>query len=816
MLLLGTCQKNNVLSFSVKIGVGNKKTIMLPKWIQTGALVTLIFGFGETFTSHAIEGHGPSQALTTSARQNIVFILTDDLSLNLVQYMPHVLKMQKDGVTFANYFVTDSRCCPSRSSIFTGLFPHDTGVLTNTGDDGGYLVFRNRGHEGATFATALSAAGYRTAMLGKYLNEYNPKVHPAAPGWTTWAVAGYGYDEFNYDLRQDSQVAHHGSKSTDYLTDVLSSLAVRFIKEKPDQPFLIEVATFAPHSPFTPAPRDADAFRGLRAPRTPAFNVDPDANAPKWLREIPPLTEDEMTRIDTNFRKRARSVLAVDKMIGELQAAVAAIGQEKNTFFIFSSDNGLHMGEHRLREGKMTAFDIDIHVPLIVTGPGVPAGLTVDEIVENIDLCPTFTELAGAVAPANVDGHSLVPLLHGQVTEWRSAALIEHHGSQEPSDPDAPDRYSGDPPTYEAIRTRTSLYIEYATGEKEYHNLITDMHELRNTFPSLPAEEKKLLHAVLDAIKNCHDAKTCWAAELAHGANLLVNGSFEEGPSLGDSSLIMLSSGSTDIVGWTVGDNGIDYAGPGTWNISDGVRNIDLDGSKGSNDNGAISQTFATTAGQQYIVNFDLSGNPASFPLIKQVEVSAGANTQVFTYDIGSLNLNSNPLTISYTPETFFFTATGDSSTLTFRSLTYQTGYTSYGSIIDNVVVNELPDLIITRISDIPDHKKRGGKFTIIDVVKNQGTAEAGQFTNGYYLSIDEVKSDDDIEIEGNRNIPSLDPGKSSSKNNGVKPVKVKIPSDAPLGEYYIIVCADSMDQIAESYEANNCMASKKTITVHK
>ncbi|MBI5097820.1 MAG: choice-of-anchor C family protein [Nitrospirae bacterium] len=305
--------------------------------------------------------------------------------------------------------------------------------------------------------------------------------------------------------------------------------------------------------------------------------------------------------------------------------------------------------------------------------------------------------------------------------------------------------------------------------------------------------------------------------EQIHAANLLVNGSFEDGPSLGVSPFIMLPSGSTAIVGWTVGDNGIDYAGLGTWNISDGLHNVDLDGSTGSTDNGSISQTFATITGQQYVVNFDLSGNPASYPLIKQVEVSAGADSQVFSYDIVSLNLNSNPLTISYTSETFLFTATGDSSTLTFRSLTYQTGYTSYGPIIDNVVVNEyLPDLIITRISNIPNHKKSGGKFTIKDVVKNQGTAETGQFTNGYYLSIDEVKSDDDIEIEGNRNIPSLDPGKSSSKNNGIKPVKVKIPSNTSLGTYYVIVCADNTNVIAESDETNNCLASKKTITVHK
>jgi arylsulfatase A-like enzyme len=448
-------------------------------------------------------------------RPNIVFILTDDLALNLVQYMPHVLQMQKDGVTFANYFVTDSLCCPSRSSIFTGRYPHDTGIFRNTGADGGYSAFLNRGLERATFAPALSAAGYRTAMFGKYLNGYFPRPHHPAPGWTSWAVGGNAYSEFNYVLNEDGKVVHYGDKPTDYLTDVLSGLGVRFIKQAADTPFLIEIATFAPHAPYTPAPRDAEGLPGLRAPRTAAFNTAPDANGPKWLLSLPSLSDADLAGIDKNFRKRAQSVLAIDKMIGELQAAVAAIGKEKDTYFVFSSDNGFHMGEHRMRAGKMTAYDTDIHVPLIVTGPGVPAGRTVEEIVENIDLYSTFAELGGAAVPANVDGRSLVPLLHGQkVTEWRTAVLVEHHGPlKDPTDPDAPAARSGNPPTYEAIRTRTSLYVEYADGEKEYHDLSADPQELRNTFSSLPAEEKTSLHAMLDAIKNCHDAKTCWAAE---------------------------------------------------------------------------------------------------------------------------------------------------------------------------------------------------------------------------------------------------------------------------------------------------------------
>ena len=457
----------------------------------------------------------PRLASDEFRRPNIVFILTDDLAWNLVKYMPHVLAMQKAGVTFANYFVTDSLCCPSRSSIFTGRYPHDTGVFRNTGKDGGYLVFRDRGHENATFATSLSAAGYRTAMLGKYLNGYLPATHPAAPGWTLWAVAGNGYSEFNYNLNLDGRIVRYGDRPADYLTDVLSGFAVRFVKQAGSAPFLIEVATFAPHAPYTPAPRDANALPGLRAPRTPAFDAAPDADAPNWLLAHPALSAADMDRIDADFRKRAQSVLAVDKMIGELQTAVAAIGQANNTYFVFSSDNGYHMGEHRLLPGKMTAFDTDIHVPLIVTGPGIPAGVTIEEVVENVDLCPTFTELGGAAAPANIDGRSLVPLLHGRkVAEWRAVALIEHRGPHDdPSDPDAPAARSGNPTTYEAIRALTSVYVEYADGEKEYHDLAADPYELRNDFALLSAERKASLHTTLEAVKDCHGAQSCSKAE---------------------------------------------------------------------------------------------------------------------------------------------------------------------------------------------------------------------------------------------------------------------------------------------------------------
>jgi len=458
----------------------------------------------------------PPPALASSAQHpNIIFVLTDDLSMNLLQFMPHVLQMQKQGVTFANYFVTDSLCCPSRSSIFTGNFPHNTGIFKNQGEDGGYLAFVGFGRERSTFAPALWSVGYRTAMMGKYLNGYEPGRHAAAPGWTSWDVAGNGYPEFHYSLNQNGQVMPYGIKPEDYLTDVLSGLATQFIKASKGQPFAIEVATFAPHAPYTPAPRDANAFPVLTVPRTPAYDVAPDPAGPRWLSRQPALTAADKARIDEAFRKRAQSVLAVDAMIGALQAAVTAIGQEKNTYFVFSSDNGYHMGDYRLMPGKMTAFDTDIHVPLVITGPGVPAGATVDDIVENIDLYPTYLELSGVASPANVDGHSLAPLLHGQkVGEWRTAALVEHHGPRhEPEDPDAPAVRSGNPPTYEAMRSATALYVEYADGDREYHDLAADPYELRNTFTLLTADQKSALHAALAAMQACRGSESCWTAQ---------------------------------------------------------------------------------------------------------------------------------------------------------------------------------------------------------------------------------------------------------------------------------------------------------------
>jgi arylsulfatase A-like enzyme len=472
----------------------------------------LAVALASTAAACTTAGSASTPPAAAGGKPNIVLVLTDDLSMNLLPYLPHVQAMAKTGTSFSNYTVTDSLCCPSRSSLFTGMLPHDTGVFTNGGADGGYAAFHGRGDDKSTYATSLQQAGYRTAMMGKYLNGYNPKADGVPPGWNEWDVAGNGYGEFTYDLNENGTVKHYGKTPRDYLVDVMAGKAAQFVTSSAaaHAPFAIELATFAPHAPYTPAPRDAAAFPGLTAPRGPAFDTLP-SSPPPWLASRTPLTDKEKAGIDQAFRKRAQAVQSVDKMIGTVEAALDQAGVRGATDLVFTSDNGYHMGEYRLTPGKQTAFDTDVHVPLVVTGPGAKAGATVADPVENIDLRPTFEALAGARTPAEVDGESLVPLLNGTTPPaWRTVGLVEHHGPDfDAADPDKPGKNSGNPTTYEAIRSTTYTYVEYADGTKEYYDRGKDPGELHNTVAQLPPDTAKQLHETLQAMTSCHGAAAC-------------------------------------------------------------------------------------------------------------------------------------------------------------------------------------------------------------------------------------------------------------------------------------------------------------------
>lgn len=454
---------------------------------------------------------------------NIVFILADDLDSAAAATMSQVKTLITDqGMDFPQHYVNISLCCPSRVSMLRGQFGHNTGIMHNSAPAGGFQGTYSKGLENSTLATWLQAAGYRTALLGKYLNGY-PDGAPSStyipPGWSEWYVpiGGDPYGEYDYTLNENGSPVPYGHDEADYLTDVLASKASDFIRRSvtqyPDRPFFAFVSTYAPHFPATPAPRHADAFPDIRAPRPPSFNEPDVSDKPSWLRTAPLLTEAEIAEIDTRYRKRRQSLLAVDELVKGLVDTLQATGQLNDTYVVFTSDNGLHQGQHRLMAGKSTAFEEDIVVPLSIRGPGVPAGQRAEALTVNVDFAPTLADIAGATAPDWVDGRSLMPFLRGQVpAQWRRAVLIAHDevtgplidmpGIYEPPDPFdlSPMIWKSD---YAGLRTADGhTYVEYKNGEFELYNNAVDPWQLRNRYSTAPAKLTARMASWLAALRN--------------------------------------------------------------------------------------------------------------------------------------------------------------------------------------------------------------------------------------------------------------------------------------------------------------------------
>jgi arylsulfatase A-like enzyme len=342
--------------------------------------------------------------------------------------------------------------------------------------------------------------------MGKYLNLYPPKDAPSA-GWSEWDVTGSeGYREYDFHLNQNGQLHRYGRAPADYLTDVLGARGESFIDSSSarGRPFLLEVATYAPHLPATPAPADVHRFPGLTAPRGPEWDRLP-RNAPRWLARYPRLSNADIARLDAKFRRRVQAVQEVDRMIGRLRSDLARRGVLDNTYFVFSSDNGFHLGQRRMLAGKQTAYDTDVRVPLVVTGPGVPAGRRVSAMTSSIDLAPTFEQIAGAHPRYSRDGESLLGLWHGQrpPASRSNAVLIEHRSGGSADDPDWQGSRSGNGPSYEALRTADALYVEYVTGDREYYDLRRDPLEMNNIVGELSPSRAAALHRMLAQLARC-------------------------------------------------------------------------------------------------------------------------------------------------------------------------------------------------------------------------------------------------------------------------------------------------------------------------
>jgi len=355
-----------------------------------------------------------------SNQPNFLFILVDDLDskLGLMQYVPHIQELlAAQGMTIDNFLISTPVCCPSRSSILRGQYAQNHQVYTNAAPLGGFDKFYALHNETSTLATWLQTAGYDTALFGKYLNGYpfaNDRTY-IPPGWNEWVSPSRGtpYKEFNYYLNENGKTVAYGLAPNKYMTDVLSQKVddyLRGIASDP-KPFFVYLAPYAPHEPAVPAPRHADLFSNLQVPRTLSFNEADVSDKPGGIHGDPLLDASQIANMDELYRQRIRSMQAVDEMVVRLVNTLKETGKLDNTYIIFTSDNGYHLGQHRLYAGKGTPYEEDIVVPFMMRGPGIPAGLEIkDAVTGNTDIAPTIAELAGVVPPAFVDGRSLVSL----------------------------------------------------------------------------------------------------------------------------------------------------------------------------------------------------------------------------------------------------------------------------------------------------------------------------------------------------------------------------------------------------------------------
>ncbi|MEN9564968.1 MAG: hypothetical protein RLZZ69_164 [Cyanobacteriota bacterium] len=436
------------------------------------SLIILISTAGISFTSTVTRA---------TSKPNIIFVLTDDLDNAAIEYMPQVKSFMVDGgVSFSNYFVNVSLCCPSRATILRGQYAHNTGVYTNRKRDGSFIYLYRHGLEKSTIATWLQQQGYRNAYIGKYFNGY-PRKAPrnyVPAGWDEWAspIFDSGYMGYSFTLNENGSFVEYGDRPEDYSADVYTKKAQQFINRAANdkQPFFLYLSYFEPHQPAIPAPRHSKLFPDAFAPRTPSFDEADVGDKPKYIRELPLLSPAQKNRIDQLYQNRLRSLQAVDEGLVTLVNTLKANNQLDNTYIIFTSDNGYHLGQHRLPPEKETAYEEDIHLPLYVRGPDVPLGETRDQIVSNVDLAPTFAELAGADTPNFVDGRSLVSLFRRNVpppTSWRQVLFLQHRLNRK-TIPLIPD--------YKGLRTPNCTYVQYATGEQELYNLKQDPDQLQN------------------------------------------------------------------------------------------------------------------------------------------------------------------------------------------------------------------------------------------------------------------------------------------------------------------------------------------------
>ena len=418
---------------------------------------------------------GWTRSSAAEIRPNIVVVLVDDMQRSLVSSMPNVKALAQRGLSFQNARSQVALCTPSRSTLLTGRYAQNTHVYTNA-----HRLFYEAGNPERTIAVWLSAAGYRTALFGKYLNgyPYPNKTSYVPPGWSTWAgriAAENGDEPYNYRLIEDGIVKSYGAAEADYATDVYFGKALSFIDAAiaAKAPFFVLVSVHAPHDPATPAPRHLGLFSKAAMPRPPSFNEADVSDKPQFLQSTAPLDAATLQNARRNYRDRLRSLRAVDEGLWSVVKRLRSRKVLDRTYVVFLTDNGLLFGEHRVMRDKGGPYEEANDLSLVIRGPGVPAGGRREHLVANVDLAPTILDWAAVTPPPDLDGRSLVPLLRTDPPDpeqWRqSMPLTLVRNSSAPVWP-----------TFYGVRTRDFTYAHYDTGDRELYDLRVDPYELQN------------------------------------------------------------------------------------------------------------------------------------------------------------------------------------------------------------------------------------------------------------------------------------------------------------------------------------------------
>ena len=442
-------------------------------------------------------------AIAGGQARNVIVVMTDDQSIETMAAMPKTKALIGGrGVTFEQAVVSFPLCCPSRATLLTGRFAHNHGVFANRAP-AGYEAFRDTP---ATLPETLQARGYRTIHVGKYLNNYGLADPTEVPrGWSRWRglVDPSTYWMHGFTLNSDGRLRVVGDPQIadprTYQTDVLARIATTEITRaaRAGKPFYLELMTLAPHGelPYPgqteavdprAAPRHEGLFRGVRAPRTAAFDEVDVSDKGSLVKRRGRFGPGTLRRIDLLYANRREALLSVDDAVASIVETLEAEGIVDDTVIVFTSDNGFMQGEHRFQYGKFVPYEPSIRVPLLIAGPGVAVGVRSPQLVSNVDLAPTILGLLGiSTATGPFDGHDLSGHLADPSTALPRTVLLETYPfgatDQELSELEAmllledPDVVS-----YAGIRTDRYLYVEMTDGTVELYDLVNDPDQLES------------------------------------------------------------------------------------------------------------------------------------------------------------------------------------------------------------------------------------------------------------------------------------------------------------------------------------------------